>query len=101
MPASALRMRGKASPTIGIAGRSSSLGVTCEAMLIVGVGVMSFTGDSSFLVVAGIGVGVGVMSFTGGSSVMVVGIGDRGGGVFVVTTGCAVGFGRGKAVGGG
>ena len=80
MPASALRMRGRASPTIGIAGCSSSLGVTCESMSIVGVGVMPFTGDSS---------------------VMVVGVGDRGGGVVVVTTRWGVGFGRGKAVGAG
>ena len=98
MPASALRIRGRASPTIGIAGRSSSLGVTCEAMLVVGVGVMSFTGGSSLMVV---GIGVGVMSFTCGLSVMVVGVGDKGGGVFVVTTRCGVGFGRGKAVGAG
>ena len=98
MPASALRIRGRASPTIGIAGRSNSLGVTCESMSIVGVGVMSFTGGSSLMVV---GIGVGVMSFTGDSSVMVVGIGDRAGGVVVVTTRWGVGFGRGKAVGAG
>ena len=72
IPASALRMRGKASPTIGIAGRSKSLGVTGEFISILGVGGMSFT-IGSFLVVAGIG---GIRGRVGGSSVgMTVAVG--------------------------
>lgn len=54
IPASTLRMRGIASSRIGIVGRSSSLGVTCEFVSIPGVGGMSFI-SGSFVVVAGIG----------------------------------------------
>ena len=54
IPVSALRMRGRASPTIGIAGRSKLLGVTGEFISIVGVGGMLLT-SGSFVAVAGIG----------------------------------------------
>ena len=58
MPVSALRMRGRASPIIGIAGRSKPLGVTGEFVSILGVGNMLLT-SGSFVAFAGIGGRVG------------------------------------------